>query len=85
MKRVTITYRMSKPGEDAENCITVPMSDEMAELLHDYDQGMECEANIEAYATAEALCHDLAVLAGYDASAYVGSELAAQQYEEVDI
>lgn len=85
MKRITITYRMSKPGEDAENCITVPMSDDMAELLHDYDQGMECEAHIEAYVTAEALCHDLAVLAGYDASAYVRSELAAQQYEEVDI
>ena len=85
MKRITITYRMSKPGEDAENCITVPMSDEMAGLLRDYDQGVETAETIDAYVTAEAFCQSLAELAGYDASAYAGSELAARQYEEVDV
>ena len=85
MKRITITYRMSKPGEDAENCITVPMSDEMAKRLRDYDQGEETPETIDAYLEAEAFCGTLARFAGYDASAYVGSEVAAQQYEEVDI
>lgn len=82
MKRITITYYMSKPGEDAENCITVPASDEMAGLLHDYDNGIENDETIDAYVTVEAFCQTLAELAGYDSAAYGGSELAARQYDE---
>lgn len=85
MKRITITYRMSKPGEDAENCITVPMSDEMAGALYDYDHGEENDQTIDAYVTVEAFCQILAEMAGCDGSAYMGSELAAQQYERTDI
>ena len=85
MIRITITYRMSKPGEEAENCITVPMCDRMAGLLHDYDQGEETPDTIDAYLEAEAFCGVLAKFAGYDASAYAGSEPAALQYEETAI
>ncbi len=33
MKRVCITYHMSKPGEIAETCIALPMEDTVAEDL----------------------------------------------------
>lgn len=81
MKRITITYYMSKPGEDAENCITIPACDEMAGLLHDYDNGIENDETIDAYLTVEFICIGLAELAGYDSAAYGSSELAAQQYD----
>lgn len=82
MKRITITYHMEKQGDVAENCITVPVSDEMAGLLHDYDNGIENDETIDAYVMAEFLCMGLAELAGYDSAAYGGSELAARQYNE---
>lgn len=82
MKRITITYCMGKPGEVAENCITVPMCDEMAGLLHDYDNGIENDETIDAYVTVEVLCQHLAALAGYDSATYVSSEMAARQYDE---
>ena len=31
MKRINITYRMEKPGEIAESCITIPMTDDIAD------------------------------------------------------
>ncbi len=85
MKRITITCLMSNPGEYKKNRITVPMSDEMAGLLYDYDNGIESEETIDAYLEAEAFCSSLAKFAGYDAAAYEYSELAAQQYKEVDV
>lgn len=84
MKRITITYHMGKPGETAENCITVPMSDEMAHMLRDYDLGIMTQDAHRAYMTVNMLIGHLAELAGYDKSCYLGSELAARQYEEVE-
>ena len=84
MKRITITYRMSKPGEDAENCITVPMSDEMAAGIAAWDAGETSRAAQAAYSHADMLCFTLAEMAGYQEGSYLGSELAARQYEEVD-
>lgn len=85
MKRITITYRMSKPGEDAENCITVPMSDETAAGFAAWDAGEATKEARAAYMHANILCFTLAELAGYENGSYLGSEVAAQQYEEVDI
>ncbi len=31
MKRICITYHMSKPGENAETCITLSMTDDIAD------------------------------------------------------
>ncbi len=31
MKRITITYHMERPGEVAESCITLPMTDDIAD------------------------------------------------------
>lgn len=85
MKRITITYHMGKPGETAENCITVPMSGEMAELLmHGYDQGLREKKIRQITSCVDALCQCLAEMAGYVGGEYVGCELAARQYEEVD-
>lgn len=31
MKRIRITYHMEKPGEVSESCITIPMTDDIAD------------------------------------------------------
>lgn len=37
MKKLDITYHMYRPGESAETCITLPMTDDYADLkLHDF-------------------------------------------------
>jgi len=84
MKRITITYHMSKPGETAENCITVPVSDWAAQALDEWDKGLETQDAIITHMDAQRLCHTLAILAGYDEGFYVGSELAATQYAEAE-
>lgn len=33
MKRITITYHMEKQGDVAENCITIPASDETLQAI----------------------------------------------------
>lgn len=84
MKRITITYRMNKPGEDAENCITVPATDAIVSGLQAWDRGDAGKEAQRAYSHADMLCFTLAELAGYQEGTYIGSELSAVQYEEAE-
>lgn len=84
MKRITITYHMDKPGVSSETRITIPMCDEAAGALYDWDRGETGTEARTVYAFANRLCYLLAGLAGYDKGSYVCSELAATQYKEAE-
>lgn len=52
MKHLSITYHMTKPGEIAETCITLPMEEKIAdEILEKGDRSihLEAAANGEVY------------------------------------
>ena len=76
MKRITITYHMEKRGDVAENCITIPASDETLQAI--FGAGPDDHTR----ATMDVFLDSLADLAGYDCGYYIGAEMALNQFDD---
>lgn len=75
MKRVCITYKMCRPGEQAETCAVLPMTDERAESILKLGEDSIylspiCQASVYRMLTA------MAQIQGYDYAGFCGAELA---------
>ena len=76
MKRITITYRMEKRNETAENCITIPASGETLQAI--FGAGPDGHTRL----SIDQLINALAELAGYDYGYYVSSEMELNQFDD---
>ena len=65
MKRITITYHMEKQGDMAENCITIPASDETLQAI--FGAGPDAHTRL----SIDQLINALAELAGYAITAII--------------
>lgn len=78
MKHVCITYHMTRLGEVAETCLTLPLDDAIADdlLAHQersaYVQGSERFSRL----SIPSLLHQLAALQGYDSAIFCCAEEA---------
>ena len=71
MEKILITYCMSRPGEMAETCITLPMStDNALELITFQDKSITLERHIQP------LLNQLTMLQGYSTNRFLTAELA---------
>ena len=86
MKRITITYRMSKPGFTIAKKITIPADSFMVRGLFDFlnDRDSLSEDAVNAYVAMTQLCSALATLAGYDKGSYEGFTVSDVPYSEED-
>lgn len=64
MKRINITYRMEKPGEVAESCITLPMTDDIADDILWMEEG-STYLGTGHNGTVRRLLENLAAIQGY--------------------
>lgn len=76
MKRITITYHMEKQGDVAENCITIPASDETLQAI--FGAGPDAHTRL----SIDQLINALAELAGYDYGYYISSEMPLNQFDD---
>lgn len=62
MKHLVITYHMTKSGEGAETCITLPMMDKIAE---DILKEQRCSPYVFLSSAVDVILTKLAALQGY--------------------
>lgn len=75
MKHLCITYHMSKPGEIAETCITLPMEDYAAgEIMEFQDEIQSMKQNTMSVAALEKLLQSMARLQGYEKAEFCSAE-----------
>ena len=75
MRHLCITYHMSKPGEVAETCITLPMEDDAArEILRFQDEVESMKQDYMSVATLEKLLQSMARLQGYERAEFCRAE-----------
>ena len=66
MKKLRVTYHMSRPGETAEDCITLPVSDEAAREILSLKVDKYSYLCGDATARLSVIIYDLAQLQGYE-------------------
>ena len=78
MKKVCITYHMTKPNEVAETCITLPLDDAIAkDLLKNQENSAYVVApRSHKRPSIPGLLHQLAALQGYDTADFCCAEEA---------
>ena len=78
MKKVCITYHMTRPGEVAETCITLPLDDAIAkDLLKNQENSAYVVApRSHKRPSIPALLNQLATLQGYDRATFCCAEEA---------
>lgn len=75
MRHLCITYHMSKPGEVAETCITLPMEDCAArEIMEFQDEIQSMKQNTMSVAALEKLLQSMARLQGYEIAEFCCAE-----------
>ena len=75
MKHLCITYHMSKPGEVAETCITLPMEDYAAgEIMEFQDELQSMKKHSLFVAALEKLLQTMSKLQGYETVEFCSAE-----------
>lgn len=75
MKHLCITYHMSKPGEVAETCITLPMEDYAAgEIMEFQDELQSMKKHFLFVAALEKILQSMARLQGYEKAEFCSAE-----------
>ena len=75
MRYLCITYHMSKPGEVAETCITLPMEDDAAgEIMEFQDEIQSMKQNTMSVAALEKILQSMAKLQGYETAEFCCAE-----------
>lgn len=75
MKHLCITYHMSKPGEVAETCITLPMEDYAAgEIMEFQDELQSMKKHFFFVAALEKILQSMARLQGYEKAEFCSAE-----------
>lgn len=78
MKKVCITYHMTRPGEVAETCITLPLDDAIADDLLTHQESSACVQGHKRFTrlSIPALLSQLAALQDYDTADFCCAEEA---------
>lgn len=66
MKKLRVTYHMIRPGETAESCITLPVSDEAAREILSLKVDRYSFLHSENASRVSVIIYDLAHLQGYE-------------------
>lgn len=78
MKKVCITYHMTRPGEVAETCITLPLDDAIADDLLTHQESSAYVQSHKRFTrlSIPALLSQLAALQDYDTADFCCAEEA---------
>ena len=75
MKRICITYHMTKANEIAETCITLPMSDDIAtSVLAEQGESVYIRAYNGTLTAIKIILNQLAELQGYSSATFCCAE-----------
>lgn len=66
MKKLRVTYHMIRPGETAESCITLPVSDEAAREILSLKVDKYSFVQSDNAASVNVILYNLAYLQGYE-------------------
>lgn len=66
MKKLGVTYLMSRPGETVEYCITLPVSDEAAREILSLNVDKYSFVQSDNAASVNVILYNLAYLQGYE-------------------